>query len=72
LEGALPGKVVVAIGAGRSGSFEVVANGKLLYSKLATGKFPVDNDAIVADINAMLAAAPAASPAPEGEAKASS
>ena len=29
-----------------NGKFEIVANGKLLYSKKATGKFPANNDIV--------------------------
>lgn len=33
---------------GRRGSFEVVVNGELVYSKLKTGKFPEDEDVVEA------------------------
>lgn len=34
----------VAIRRGRSGSFEIVRDGQLVYSKLQTGRFPADGE----------------------------
>ncbi len=35
---------MVAVKRGRSGSFEIVRDGQLVYSKLETGRFPADGE----------------------------
>jgi hypothetical protein len=34
----------VQVTAGKSGQFDVIANGKLIFSKAAAGRFPLDDE----------------------------
>jgi selT/selW/selH-like putative selenoprotein len=42
--------VEVELVPGRRGSFEITRDGQLVYSKLATGRFPTSNDEVIREL----------------------